>query len=134
MTRSKLDPNTAYVSFSYEDLGGNFGRVYYWYDPDVKGSTIDDWEFRAQHAEIGAAEWDQLFYHAFDRGATDFERLFDGDASTNSVLSCMRLFGPQKPDPPNAQGRSLVRCVECGVRGGLHLAACSARSRAPETA
>jgi hypothetical protein len=29
MTRSTLDPRTAYVSFCHEDLGGNVGRVYY---------------------------------------------------------------------------------------------------------
>jgi hypothetical protein len=105
--KSELDPRYANVGFRYDEIVpgyGCVGRVYYWYDPNLKLPAIDEHELRSQHPEIGDREWDRLFYEAFDRGEKEFvERALVADSELDSsptgrqVLALGRLFGPRRP-------------------------------------
>jgi hypothetical protein len=109
----ELDPRTANVSFVWGVVVGdpdgehNIGRIYYWYDPQGRLPAVDDSDFRVQHPEIGDTAWARLFYEAFDRGQTKFERkvllkvpaMLEAVAG-RSAFGIGRLFGPKAP--PNA--------------------------------
>ncbi|MDX6591744.1 MAG: hypothetical protein QOJ13_940 [Gaiellales bacterium] len=68
-----LDPYSAEVGFTYENIGGGcHGRVYYWYDPEGHVPTIEDHEFRQQHPDISDESWRGLLHDAFMRGEHRF--------------------------------------------------------------
>ena len=101
---SELDPRTASVMFSYEPIGdypdGEWctRRVYYWYDPEGRAASVEADEFRRRHPDVDDREWDRLFYEAFDRGETEFERqLFECCPCAAEMPSLGRLFGPRPP-------------------------------------
>ena len=108
MTRSKLDPRTASVTFAYANRGSAehpcYGRSYYWYDPDGEEPSIDDWVFRDEHPEIDDDEWLRLFAAAFDRGERSLllemkqERpeMFESDDGLRSAMLGY-IFGPARP-------------------------------------
>ncbi len=111
---SRLDPSTAYVTFTYEDLTGGeeewgpcVGRVYYWYAPGSGEPAVTDHALRSQHPEITDDQWDRLSYEAFDRGETAFEENYPATLCHSpsdvqrDVLSIGRLFGPRPPRTPS---------------------------------
>ena len=110
MTDSQLDPMTANVSFTHEPLGEqpdggySFGRAYYWYSPTDTEPTIDNSDFRQQHAEIDNDKWHELFVAAFDRGErqfllslkTDRPEMFESaDGLRDAFIGY--IFGPCQP-------------------------------------